>query len=180
VNDDTLYRYAGSAAEDLLVAQLWAQMQRDGTLLAAFNDEDFTLGDLIDLFSAPNTMFYKVDKSGIWFVVWLSPVMGGAFLSTYLRPDYRGEIAGHDARETYHSAAREIMEQAFGSYRVLLVVTQQEWLLPNIKRLGYTVLGKIPFLFYGNDAWVGYMTPESLRERMHGRSSREDRDLGAA
>lgn len=178
MNSNLLYQYAGSANEDMLLAQLWAQMQQEGSLQGTFNDPDFSIGDLIELFSKPNSMFYKVDETGIWFVVWLSPVMGGAFLSTYLRADHRGQALGHDVREANHTAAREIMEQAFKAYKVLLVVTQQEWLLPNIERLGYTVLGKIPFLFHGNDAWVGYMTPESLRERMYGSTGREDR--GAA
>ena len=176
MTDDTTYRYTGSAAEDLLLAQLWSQMRQDDTFELAFNDEAFTLGNLIDLYRAPNTMFYKVDENGIWFVVWFSPVMGGAYMGAYLRSDRRGR----EDREAHCCATREIMEQAMGPYKVLIVVTQQEWLLQNIADLGYNWLGKIPYLFYGNDAWIGYVTAEQLHEKMYGADSTSTKHEAAA
>ena len=170
MNSDLLYQYAGSATEDMLLAQLWAQMQQDGALEAIFNDADFPLGELIAMFRHPNSMLYKVDEAGIWFIVWVTPVLGGAFQSGYLRPDCRGR----ETREANLVALRQVLERFLGIYRVLMVVTQQERLLPNLERLGYTVLGKIPHLFHGNDAWIGYMTSESLQERMNGSTGRED------
>lgn len=159
-----LYSYVAEATSDLLVAGLWSRMRTDGDLDLCFSQPDFPLSSMLRLCAAPHECFYALDDSGVWFVIWLEPFATGTFLTCYVRPDHRGSI---DAATCF----ARVLDHAVATYSTVLNITWQQRLLPIHYAMGYKLVGMIPKLLHGRDAFL-LATSEGIR-----REVREASDL---
>jgi len=88
----------------------------------------------------------------------MEPAMSGAFFGLWCR-DIRRHGKG------ILEATEEALDYGLSWYPVLMGVTKQENLLDAHRKLGYNVMGKMPAIFDGEDAWVVYITREMFNAR---------------
>jgi len=153
--------YKRDAASDLLLTQWWARLICDETECRRVFSRETTasLHSFLSTFQPPNQLVFKSDlKLGLWFAVWLEPALSGAFVGLWCRDKMRHTKAALEAGE-------EALDYGLYRYPVLIGVTKQEKLLDAHRRLGYNVLGKIPRIFDGEDAWIVHITRESFEAR---------------
>jgi len=101
---------------------------------------------------------FKVDDKGVWFWASYAPMLSGAQFDMWARPDKRCTKAGVEAMG-------EALERGFDVWPVLIGLTRQENLLDGHRRMGYTIVGKVPALWAGEDVWVMHITRESFNAR---------------
>lgn len=135
-----LLNYVPGYDADLLLAQLWARMNEDGDLDALFSDAHFPLSSLLAASAPPNELVCCTDPAGIWLAVWFNPIMRGAFVSAYVRPDMRAALR---ATITY----RRVLDHGVERYGTLLGLTRHARLLPVHRALGYEHVGIVPAIF---------------------------------
>ncbi len=143
-------------AHGCLLSQWWYELHRSGDIDKLFPKRAQTLQALFKLFESPLIAMFDMDDDGIWFMVWLSPAVDGAFFSLWIRNDKR------HTKEAY-SNLRTAYEAALGAFPVLMGITIQERLLVQHEKLGYSVYGPIPDLFDGKPAWMVVLTRDSYK-----------------
>lgn len=158
-------RYARTDHENYLLAQWWAEITVDGSRDQLFMPPN-TLGQTMSFFESPDvSMIYEADARGMWFVMWFSPLLSGMSASMWCRRDRRGKLSHLRAAEWGYDTALKAVPTLVG-------VTTQESLLDEHRRLGYTVLGKIPGLVNGEGAWIVVLTREGWEGRRAKRATR--------
>jgi hypothetical protein len=129
-------------------------MSDDGELDLVFQSSATILSRFLDIFRE-NELAYTADDKGITVAVWGSPMFSGCMTGVYIRPDKRGSPSAY-------RAIIEALRMLFTRVKVVVGVTQQKHLLSVHDRLGYNVVGCIPGLWDGKDAWVITLTSEDL------------------
>ena len=118
-----------------------------------------SLHSFLSTFQPPNQLLFKSDlKLGLWFAAWLEPALSGAFVGLWCQDKMRHTKALLETVE-------EALDYGLYQYPVLIGVTKQENLLDAYRRLGYNVLGKVPLIFDGEDAWIAHITRGSFEAR---------------
>lgn len=149
---DRLLPYVASRDTDLLIAHWWAKMERDGDLPDLFLPASQSLSGLYAVLTGPRkSVLYGVDISGIWAAFWFEPVMSGVFMGAWVAWERR-----HTRRAL--DAFLQAWELALTHYTVVLGITKQREILSEHERLGYTVLGLLPEMWAGQDAWAIALT----------------------
>lgn len=152
--------YYPSRENDLEIVRWWIRLERDGDLDKLMLEGGRTVNDLFRMVSAPKAMLYAATpEDGIWFAMWFEPCLNGAFCGAWLAKDKRGSRQG-----VY--AFLDAWTWALAAFPVLIGVTKQTDLLRIHRRVGYTVLGSVPFLFDGQEATVMYLTRRAFRETL--------------
>lgn len=151
-------RYARRDYEAYLLAQWWAEITVDGSRDLLFMPPN-ALGSTMAYFESPDvTLIYEVDERGLWFAMWFAPIFTGLSASMWCRRDRRG-------RREHLAAAEWGYDTALTVVPTLVGVTTQQRLLKAHERLGYTVVGVIPNLVNGQDAWIVALTREGWQAR---------------
>lgn len=150
--------YNRSTEHDLLLARWWAILCETGELRTTFAKSIESLSSFYALFHPPSVLLFFTDANGIWLAAWFESVLSGAFMGLWSRQDKR------KSRSAFR-AVLSIYRQALVTWPVLIGVTKQEKLIDQHQRLGYTLLGKIPCLFDGEDAFVLVLTKQTFRDR---------------
>lgn len=116
----------------------------------------WTLNAFIKNFTASDVaLFYEQDDRGWWAATWVFPFMGGATWGLWVRADKRAS----GSRRAMH-LIMDSLSWGLLRYPVLVNTTKQLPIVEKTARLGYTYLGRIPWLFEGEDCHVLYMTRE--------------------
>jgi hypothetical protein len=151
-----MYYYNGGIDEDMLIGAWWAEMAKSGDLALCVNEHAQSLSEFYRLFKSPNWLLVDLNDyhTAVHFAAWFEPTFDGAFFSLWAHPTRKNKRRG---LELLHKA----YEIGFEHYPVLIGITKQKRLLDGHKRLGYTLLGAIPFLFSGEDTYVLYLTKEA-------------------
>lgn len=152
--------YSGRADEDVLVARWWGRMAEDGDLDNLFLAESRTLGALFSLVRPPRHFVYLAEEpGGIWFAMWGDQIMAGAFIGMWLRRDRRRTRRGL-------CAFLDGLEWLLSIVPVVLGVTKQPNIVAEHERLGYTVFGRLPEFFDGQEATVVALTRDAFAKTL--------------
>lgn len=143
---------------DLLAANLWAQIYANGELVNLFGDPELPLSKFLALAQPPVEVFLGLQDTGVWFATWFEPFMDGAFVSVYCTPELRRTRQLIDAYEWMLSCG-------LAQYSQLMSWTRRTKLLPVMGALGYTRCGVIPKIFAGADAYFCRVTQETFDRR---------------
>ena len=143
--------YEPSPAADALVAAWWAAVHRAGEFPQTVGPSLAPLSAFLAHFQPPTVLLYEADADGLWFAAWLEPAMSGAFLGLWVAPHRRRSRAALTAFES-------VLTMALGRCPVVFGITRQAKLLDAHTRLGYTILGEFPGLFFGETAWLLSLT----------------------
>ena len=157
--------YIPGREHDMLLTSWWARMDADGELETTLAESCRILSGFIASFQRPRVLFFDADENGICMAIWFEPLMSGAFAGLWV------------AQHKRHSPStlknfRAIFDIALRHFSVIIGVTKKENLISQHERLGYELLGRIPSLFDGEDAWILTLTREGFNEHRRGRKRR--------
>lgn len=164
MNDETngkshLVLYQAAPDKDLRLLRWYSHLVTSGDIARTFAAGMEVPSVFLAYFQPPKVLALDFDADGeIWFAAWLEPFMQTAFFSLWCRADHRH---GKGLLVNTEEAIRVSLE----AFPMLLGVTPHENLLDEHRRGGYTVLGKVPGLLDGKDAYALYITRESFANR---------------
>lgn len=170
--------YHPSISEDMLLSKAYTDIMwsRDADKLLSAQHQ--TLSGFLRLCQPPNVVIYGIDDgaaamNGIWLWSIVEPCYSGAFFSLWIKPEKRHT---KQALKWTLDLYSKVLEES----PVLLGITHQETLLEEHESIGYSILGKVPYLWGGNDVWVMQVTKESFhRATASLREQLQQRELGA-
>lgn len=158
-----------SIEHGLLLAGVWGHLLANGELKQTVAENARSLPGFFRMLEPPTVALFVTDEQGAWVLAWCEPCFNGAFFSLWVRPDKRSK----DALPTVY----ELYEMALGRWPVLMGVTKQARLLSSHEKMGYKLLGQIPGLFDGEDAFLLVLTKEDFDGRRR-REGREQSNVG--
>jgi hypothetical protein len=163
--------YSPGQELDIELVQWWEHLVRDGDLTKLVGSSLWPLSAFLAHFAACPTLLYDTDEHGWTVVAWVFPFMGGGTFGCWIRPDQR--LGG--SRKNLRCIVNAL-HRGFDLYPVLINTTKQDAIVPKTEALGYTYVGKIPYLFDGESCHVLYMTKEQFSahaqkwSRLYGRN----------
>ena len=146
---------ANDPQDELLLLNWWSTLVETQELHTVFDERYERISEFLIAFRQ-DVLLVEVDEKGIWGAFWYdrSP-LAGAFFSLWLRKDHRQSRASLTA-----------IAQAIGvgfhelNFRAILVVTKEKGIAEMHRRYGFTRLGVVPGLYFGDAAIVSYMTDD--------------------
>ena len=157
--NDAMILYEPSRDHDLVLARWWTTLISGDDASRTFSpDVTSNLHAFLSFFQLPRHLVFKLDGGGVWFAAWYEPIMSGAFFGLWIREDHRQSRASFVAFEESIRAGLVVSP-------VLIGVTRQPDLIDEHERVGYTLVGRIPELWDGDDVWILTMTRESFNAR---------------
>jgi hypothetical protein len=152
--------YIPSFINDAILANWYKHLIDTDEFYTLFTDCHKPLSKFYEIFKPPTILAFTVDEAGeLWAAMWFAPYDGyggkSATVSAWTREDYRGTPK---ARET----GGFCYAMSFRVWDVLVSITKHEGLLGNLRKVGYNIVGSIPHLVNGEDAWILYMTKEDF------------------
>ena len=147
---------------DVLLANWYKHLIDSDEFYTLFTDNHKSLSKFYELFRPPTVLVYTLSDAGdIQATMWVTPYDGyggkSAAVSAWTHKDIRGTAK---ARET----GGFCYQMAFEVWDVLVSITKQEGLLRNLREVGYNIVGSIPNLVNGEDAWILYITKENFEK----------------
>lgn len=151
-------RYTQQPAEQMLLLAWWADIpDEDADVL--FRGLGGTPSAFLNAFAPPTRLWYDADAHGIRHAVWVDPMLGGAFVSYWLRPDTRQHKRA--LRNVVYALAEALRE-----FPVLIGLSATERLASIAERIGFVRLAPaVPWVLHGHDAHVSYITSKELWHR---------------
>ena len=154
--------YIPSFEHDVALAGWYKYLLDNDELNLIFTQDHKPLSKFFRAFEPPTVLAFATDEAGeIWGTMWFTPFDGyggkSASVSAWTRKDYRGSAKAREAGGLCYAIA-------FEAWDVLTSVTRQEGLLRNLRQVGYNILGSIPGLMEGKDAWILYLTKENFEK----------------
>jgi len=140
-----IYKYAGTVAEeDILIAGWWSRMRELDHLARLFGDANFTPGALFNLMKPPTDLWYILEDGHISATCWVNPFMGGPSLGIW------GPGRMHQLLPIFRAVSRLVFQHA----PVIVSITCQPNLVALFARVGYTLIGEAPELYFGKTAYI--------------------------
>ncbi len=144
---------------DTALLQWWAYLNESGDFEELFNESQRPLSKFLRIFEPPCLLVLAFDGTKIWMAVWFTPFGDNAtstFVSYWCKKDKRGS-------RKQLKITKLLYTMAFKFWEVLIGVTRHEHLLRIHRKLGYNIVGSIPFFMEGDDAWIVYLTEENFK-----------------
>ena len=145
---------------DLALFNWWVRLQEAGEFNDLFDESQRPLSKFFKIFKPPCVLALAFDGTNIWMAVWFTPAgdnASSAFVSYWCEKDKRGS-------RKQLKITKLLYTMAFKFWKVLVGVTKHENLLRIHRRLGYNIVGTIPFFMEGEDAWVVYLTEDNFKD----------------
>jgi len=152
--------YVPNFTSDAMLASWYKHLIDNNEFETLFTEAHRPLSKFYKVFEPPTVLAYATDGSGeIWATMWFTPYDGyggkSASVSAWTREDHRGTPKARKAGGLCYA-------MAFHVWDVLVSLTRHEGLLHNLRQVGYNIVGTIPGLIAGEDAWILYMTKETF------------------
>lgn len=165
-----IYAHGTDPQTDLLMVQWWLRMREDGDLEKTFLQSALTLSGFMSVWRADTGLMLEIDEEGITVAGWIQRFMGAGMFGLWVRADKRKNIGTLRAVLNMYRAV-------FGAGLTSIVgITKQPELLEEHERLGYKILGSVPYLWdKENDGYVVVLTAADFYERW----GRSDDDAAA-
>lgn len=159
VEEETVIRmYEGNSEDSLILLNWWMELVKSGDLDKVLFPSSHPLGAFMGFFQPGKIrMVYVPDEANqIKLAAWGEVVANGViFFSLWTRHDFRGK---HGLQATL-----DIYNEIFKVFTVVMGVTKQERLLGVHKKLGYTIVAKVPSLWGGvEDGWLMQLTKDNF------------------
>jgi len=158
--------YIPSVESDVLLLNWYMEMANSDDFENTFSAELAPCSAFMTSM-AKSFVLYEVDEQGLWAVCWFDRVMCAGAFGLWVRADKRHQAA---TLEFIINA----LDAGLEKFPVLLCVTRQQPVIDQAVRLGFTAMGKIPWLFDGDAAHIAYGDRAStlaifteIRERLH-------------
>lgn len=152
----TVYQPGQNGDTELL--HWYTQLVTSGDLAKLLGPSVHPTAAFLRHFTEPNALvFYEGDARGWWGVSWAFPFIGGGTWGLWLREDKR-----HHGSRHVLGFVLETLHFALQMYPVLVNTTTQAAVVAKTKRLGYTYLGCVPYLFEGQDCHVLHITRDAF------------------
>lgn len=139
----------------MLLARWWAELHENKELLKTFSSEALPLPGFYKTFENA-ILSFEADEKGIWFACWCVPSLSGAFFSLWIAKRKRKSKAAY-------RLTMKCYKEALAIWPVLMGITKQQALLEEHKKLGYEIVGRIPYVWDGDEAWLVVLTQEKFR-----------------
>ena len=150
--------YTPSPEADVLLARWWSTMGALGDL-ELFAGLAESLGAFFRAFLPPTRLYYLRDERDIVAAMWADPIHAAAFVSVWVRPDYR-------QRRATVGFALDALTRLCTEYAVLVTLSKSPKLQKLAERIGFTPLQPaIPWLLHGHAAYVSFMTARDFVAR---------------
>ena len=149
-----LEMYQPGEDHDIALFNWWVHLNESGDFDRVFTRPTRALSTFLANFTMPTMLFFIRDDDGIWLAVWFSPIdrgAGGAFMNYWARKNMR-------TTQKHYKCSRFIYDMATEYFPVVVGVTRHEGLLRIHRKIGYNILGQIPKVLDGEDAWLVYLT----------------------
>lgn len=153
-----LIRYDGSINHDYLLARWHQELVETNELLTTFSEQAAPLGAFMGYFRDKVGLWFAVDNNRITYAVWYEPVMSGVFLSTWCAIDYR-------RHRTLPLRFESVLDAATQLWPVILCVTRQPHLFPEMQKFGFQYVGEIPGLWDGTTISLLQLTRQAFDQR---------------
>lgn len=158
-NENKLIEYRSDVAFDAIMLQWYKELVMSGAIKDLFNFRARALSGFYASLQPPVHLLCRIDDNGLWYAAMVTPIFAGAEFDMWIRPDKR-------ASKEWLESMFEALEFGFDRYGTLIGLTAHEDLLDAHKRLGYTIVGKVPNLWDGErDLWVMYVTKAAFEAR---------------
>lgn len=155
-----LFVYKPGIDDDMRVVQWFMRMREDGDLDGLLMADSQSPSALLQMIAPPKFLFYDTDVDNhIKVALWGEQLMSGVFVGYWIRRDRRHSIASLDFLLRAYEFMLERVPAVMG-------VTKQAKLLKTHERLGYTILGQVPGLFGGEDAWIVCLTRDGFAKAL--------------
>ena len=150
----TTVAYSGLGEEDVLLARWYGQLKGAGELAKVFGSD--TLYEFLDGFQKPATLIYGVDRStaDVVYAFWVELTIGVS-VGLWTREDVR-------SNRSIVASILKLYEMALGYSPTIVSCTGHPKTVDSMVKIGYTIVGKIPRLWSGEDVWLLYLTKESF------------------
>jgi hypothetical protein len=157
-------RYTGSIDDDRLLAGWFGRLHLSGDWSKCFIQPPGGIGWFYAYFQREVELWYVTDepRSEITLAGWFEPMnQGTAFFSLWVHQAYRG-------KRRSVQAFVELLDYGLTHKHIILGITKQENLLDAHRKMGYTIVGKIPGLWgHGQDAWLVSITRPQLEKGLY-------------
>ena len=143
---------------DTALLQWWMHLVKTDTFTEVFAESQKPLSKFLNIFQEPNFVVLAIEDNKIWMAVWFTPFGDSATAATvsyWCHEDKRGSRKQLEITKLLYTAA-------FDFWDVLLGVTRHEHLLRIHRKLGYNIVGSVPHLMSGEEAWIVYLTKENF------------------
>lgn len=160
MEQNILTQYEQNPMHDTIMLQWYALLHQTGD---AANLLPWSVGTVSQFYEYINPkrlwIQFKIDNAGVWFVAVYTSMFIGAQFDMWVRADKR-------AGKAWLASMCEALEWGFERWPVLIGLTAQPNLLDGHKRLGYSVVGKVPQFWDGErDLWIMHITKASYEAR---------------
>lgn len=157
MSERMLVQYDPTSPEhEILLMQWWAHLLETGELSTVFGPNYQRLSEVFAAFRS-SPLFFTADAHGFSRAFWFDDALAGAFFSIWLRQDQRQS-----------KASLEAISEALGvgfhalKYRAVIVVTKDPTIARLHQRYGFTKLGNVPGLYFGETALISVMTDDTF------------------
>ena len=139
--------YSPEPDQDVRVASWWSDLVKSGELVDIFAPNVQSLSAFLHMFQLPTQLYYRVDDKGIRAAVWFEPMLSGAFVGMWIRPNLR---------RTRDSVLflRDTILEASNHVNVLIGLTKQADVVFLAQKLGFQNMGGISGLLPGGITYL--------------------------
>lgn len=162
--------YSWQPPEDTLLLRWWLTLNETGDLTRLFISDAHRLPDFYRVFSYPTALLYSLsEESEIDNAFWLTP----ADNTSKYRVAYSGMWSATRGGRKQLQFAALAYPLAFEFYSAILGMTWQPELLDIHTKLGYTIVGCIPYMHDQPFVYIVHLTKEAyLASRFYSVSQR--------
>ena len=150
--------YTPSVENDTLMMAWWHMMMGQGEVHEVFAEEALTPSGFLGMLRRVS-LLYHADDEGMAVVIFFEPFMAGALLGFWVRPDWR-RVHRSESWKMFIDTMKIVLEYV----PVVMFMTKRRHVVQTAISFGFTILGKVPSLYGGHDATLGYMTREMFEE----------------
>jgi len=156
--------YEPSFTHDILLERWFFEMVDGAEFATTFASGEPCLSNFLLTFRS-HTLWFELDEAGIMTAAWWGKLGDAVVLSYWIAPRAR-------KRPSNVKRFADLCRQLLTREPLIIGITCQENLLDIHRRLGYTIVGKLPGLWRGCGAWLMTLTEQGLIQGLGARRSR--------
>ena len=150
--------YQPSFEMDNVLFRWWHKLNTTGDFDLAFTKQERPLSTFMESFKPPTMLIFALDdKAEVWCACWFKPFSTTALGGAWVREDMRKTSKSIEVAHFCHQIGFKI-------WPTIINVTRHEYLLKLHRNWGYNIVGQIPGIIDGEDAWMLYLTEENYKQ----------------
>ena len=139
---------------DLELLRWWAELHETGEIESLVGPSLYPIAAFTRHFTNENAqLYYLADEKGWRAAAWTFPFMSGGTWGLWIRKDTR-----HTGAKEVFQFILDSLDDAFSRYPVLVNIVKVPENIEKTKKLDYTYIGSVPYIFEGEEAHFLAMT----------------------